>query len=127
MKNARLAWALVVLLTASVLIQNKTALERAFTGKESMKQAGEYFAWEKTADSRYKQVKKNYFMDEQICSNVIRVLNEMSTTQAPSNWVLSHTTNSTFECWPASVNPSDFYGKYSGDSDQPNGAANRRK
>ena len=90
-----------------------------------MKQGGEYFAWEKTADSRYKKVNKNYFMDEQICSNVIGVLNEMSTAQTPSNWVLSHTTNLTFECWPASVDPNDFYRKHSGYSDQPNGAANR--
>jgi hypothetical protein len=65
----------------------------------------EFYAWEKTEDGQYRQVKKSYFMDETVCKSVISTLNEMSTKQRRSNWILSHTTESTFECWPADRPP----------------------
>jgi hypothetical protein len=66
---------------------------------------GEYYAWEKTPEGQYRQVKKSYFMNQHGCESVIASLNEMSTNQPRSSWVLSHTTESTFECWPADVTP----------------------
>lgn len=72
---------------------------------------GGYFAWEKLQSGEYKQVKKNYFMNKDLCRNVISVLNEQSTQQPRSNWVLSHTTDSSFECWPESLNPNECYSK----------------
>lgn len=80
----------------------------------------EVFAWERTPQGHYKQVKKNYYMDDKLCENVIDVLNDMSTTKPRSNWILSQTTDSTFECWPARIDPNQYYRKYSGQSDQPN-------
>jgi hypothetical protein len=65
----------------------------------------EFYAWEKTEDGQYRQVKKSYFMDETACKSVISTLNEMSTSQPRSSWVLSHTTESTFECWRADGPP----------------------
>jgi hypothetical protein len=66
---------------------------------------GEYYAWEKTPEGQYRQVKKSYFMNQHGCESVIATLNEMSTNQPRSSWVLSHTTESTFECWPADKPP----------------------
>ena len=126
MKRARLAWALVALLLGVVLVQNRMAFQRVFSAKEPNSQQGEYFAWEKTPDARYKQVKKNYFMNAEPCNNVIGVLNEASRDRPRSDWVLSQTTDSTFECWPASVDPNDYYRKYSGYSDQPAGASGKK-
>ena len=80
----------------------------------------EFFAWEKTQLGQYKQVRKNYFMDEVICKNVIDVLNAMSTTQPPSNYILSHTTDSTFESWPSNSPPSPRLQEFSTYSDEPN-------
>ena len=128
MKSARFAWPLVVLLLAIVLFQNRTAIVGVLSRKYIGNRQEEYFAWERTPQARYKQVKKNYFMDEQLCNNVISVLNGMSTKNPSSDWVLSHTTNSTFECWPAPVDPNSYYGEYSVHSDQPTApAANDRK
>jgi hypothetical protein len=79
----------------------------------------EFYAWEKTPQAQYKQVRKNYFMDNAICKNVVDVLNDMSTKQPASNWILSHTTNSTFECWPADVDPNRQNQEFSTFSDQP--------
>jgi TPR repeat protein len=82
----------------------------------------EFYAWEKTADGAYKQVKKDYPMDEQVCKNVIDVLNAMSLKQPQSNWIVANTTDSTFECRPAGVNPngrSDTQAEISEYSDNP--------
>lgn len=65
----------------------------------------EFYAWEKTSDGQYRQVKKSYFMAQRTCESMIRTFNEMSTNQPRSSWVLSRTTESTFECWPADVRP----------------------
>ena len=119
MKDARFAWTLCVLLLALVLFQNRATLVRTFSAREASKREREYFTWEKTPQGSYKQVKKNYFMNEQLCNNVIGVLNDMSTKSPSSNWALSGTTNSTFECWPASIDPNSYFNKYSVHSDQP--------
>jgi hypothetical protein len=104
MSNYKIAWLLISLSACFVLFQNRTVLATGPVRKESHN-AAEYYAWEKTPQGIYKQVKKSYFMDKELCDNVINVLNDMSTKEPPSNWVLSHTTDSTFECLPASVNP----------------------
>ncbi len=79
-------------------------------------QTGEYFAWEKTfevpAKPRYKQVKKNYTMDKEICRNVIQVLADAARSSQEATY-------SEFECWPASMNPNEYYQKYSIQSDEP--------
>ena len=67
------------------------------SGKQVRNREGEFYAWEKTLQGQYKQVKKIYFMNEALCNNVIGVLNSMSTKEPSSNWVLSQTTDSTFE------------------------------
>jgi hypothetical protein len=82
-------------------------------------QTDEYFAWEKLPSGTFKQVRKDYFMDKAICRTVIGVLNDMSTQRPRTNWILSQTTDSTFECWPASTDPSEYYKKYSIHSDSP--------
>jgi hypothetical protein len=88
----------------------------------------EFYAWEKTPRGEYKRVKKNYFMDEELCKNVISVLNDMSTTAPRSDWALSRTTSSTFECWSARIDPNDYRKKYSGYSDDPSvGGTSDRK
>lgn len=68
-----------------------------------------YFAWEKLSSGKYRHVKKNYFMNKDLCRNVINVLNAMSTQQPRSKWVLSQTTDSSFECWPEKLNPNEYY------------------
>jgi hypothetical protein len=77
-------------------------------------ETGEYLAWEKVFDDagnfRYKQVRKNYFLNRDLCRNVISVLAETSHHSA---------TYSEFECWPASTNPNEYYEKYSVHSDVP--------
>jgi len=91
----------------------------AFSGHFRTSQPGirEYYAWERTPQGQYKQVRKNYFMSEELCKNVINVLNEMSTMQPHSNYTLSHTTDSTFECWPADAPPSPRLHEFSIHSD----------
>jgi hypothetical protein len=79
----------------------------------------EYFAWEKLPSGHFKQLKKDYFMNRELCRNVIDVLNEESTQRPRSNWILSQTTDSTFECWPAAVNPNEYQKQYSIHSDSP--------
>jgi hypothetical protein len=88
-------------------------------GCPSKSRVREFYAWEKTPEGQYKQVRKNYFMNEPICKDVVDVLNAMSTKQPVSSWILSHTTNSTFECWPADVLPSPRLQELSAYSDQP--------
>lgn len=79
-------------------------------------QTDEYFAWEKTFDDasrpHYKQVKKNYKMDKEICRNVIQVLADAARSPQVATY-------SEFECWPASMNPNEYYRKYSTQSDEP--------
>lgn len=58
----------------------------------------EFYAWEKTPQGQYKQLRKNYFMDEESCKVVIGVLNDDTMSM--------YTKGSTFECWPANVLPS---------------------
>ena len=65
----------------------------------------EFYAWEKTEDGLYRQVKKSYFMNQSACESVVATLNDMSTKQPKSNWILSHTTELTFECRPANSPP----------------------
>jgi hypothetical protein len=79
----------------------------------------EYLAWEKLPSGEFKQVKKDYFLNKELCLNVVSVLNDMSTQRPRSNWVLSHTTDSTFECWPARVDPQEFTKHNSTHSDSP--------
>ena len=113
--------ALLVVMVALVPLgscMNETARKPSSSVQPSAP-ADEYFAWEKLPSGHFKQFKKDYFMDKQLCRNVIDVLNDMSTQQPRSNWILSHTTASTFECWPASVNPSDYYKKNSVYGDSP--------
>jgi hypothetical protein len=57
-------------------------------------------------------VKKNYRMDKEICRNVIQVLADAA--RSPQV-----TTYAEFECWPASMNPTEYYRKYSNQSDEP--------
>jgi hypothetical protein len=97
----------------------------AVSRQEEAEKKAEFFAWEKTAQGEYKQVKKNYYMNEEICHNVIDVLNEMSTQKPRSNWILSHTTDSTFECRPARIYPKPYQQKYSTYSDQPSAPASQ--
>jgi hypothetical protein len=87
---------------------NNESVRKPLSSVRPSAPADEYFAWEKLPPGHFKQVKKDYFMNKELCRNVIDVLNNMSTRQPRSNWILSHTTDSTFECWPASMNPIDY-------------------
>ena len=120
MRLPRIVGSLIAILVVCCFDAEHTSKKPSTSaGQRSGKRDGEFFAWEKTPQGQYKQVKKNYFMNEELCKNVINVLNDMSTKEPRSKWILSHQTNSTFECWPASVNPNEYYRKYSVYSDQP--------
>jgi hypothetical protein len=99
--------------------KNEPARRPASPIQPSGPRSDEYYVWEKTSSKQFKQVKKDYFLNKELCRNVIDVLNNMSTQQPRSSWALSHTTDSTFECWPASVDPNDYYKKNSTYSDSP--------
>lgn len=116
MRRAALLVVLVALETISAC-KKESARQPASVRPSTL--TAEYFAWEKTPSGHFKQVKKDYFMNKKICRNVIDVLNGMSTQQPRSNWILSHTTDSSFECWPAFVDPNDYYKQYSIHSDSP--------
>jgi len=85
----------------------------------------EFHAWEKTPLGAYKQVKKSYFLNEGLCKNVVDVLNAMSTNEPPSKWALSHTTASTFACFPATVIPQGATQSVSEFSDESSGEETR--
>src|SRR5687767_5983201 len=76
----------------------------------------EYHAWEEiepgsTPGQRgtFKQVKKNYLMTSDICGNVVRVLNNPRSSNG-----------SYFQCFPAHIDPNEYYRAHSASSDIPN-------
>lgn len=119
MNVTRVIWPLIAISAVAVVVVIRPVDLLRPSGKQVRNREGEFYAWEKTPQGQYKQVKKNYFMDEPLCNNVIGVLNNMSTKKPPSNSVLSQTTDSAFECWPVSIDPNEYYRKYSVHSDQP--------
>ena len=74
----------------------------------------EYYAWEEidpTPKRRgiFKQVKKIYFMTNQVCSSVVSVLNRPQLSNG-----------SDYYCFPAHIDPNEYYKRYSANSDLPN-------
>ena len=61
-------------------------------GCDSKPHLREFYAWEKTPHGEYKQVRKNYFMSEALCKNVVDALN-------------ASTTDTKFESWPSDFLP----------------------
>lgn len=98
-------WPVIAIVAVAVLLFERVGIVSAPSSISDSSINKEFRAWEKTPIGAFKQVKKSYYLDEALCRNVITVLNEMSTKEPPSNWVLSHTTASTFECLPAAVTP----------------------
>ena len=131
MNASRLVWPAIAILAIGVLVLERVRTLPVGSRAASHANQKEFYAWEKTALGTYKQVKKTYSMNEETCGNVVRVLNGMSTQAPRSNWVLSHTTASTFECLPANAVPSGSSGsisEYSDDgSDHTDGRASRSK
>jgi hypothetical protein len=103
----RLVWPATALIAVAILTFERLDVVSRWRRPPPGSVETEFRVWEKSALGAYKQVKKSYFLNGGLCKNVINVLNGMSTNQPRSNWVLSHTTASTFECLPATITPRD--------------------
>jgi hypothetical protein len=90
---------------------------RYLGGMEGNNELLEYYAWEETDVGRtrqhrgvFKQVKKTYPMDNKACTSVATVLSEMR----------QYSTGNEFFCFPAHIDPNEYYNHYSAVSDLPN-------
>jgi hypothetical protein len=90
---------------------------RYLQGMEGNNEFLEYYAWEETDLGRtrqhrgvFKQVRKNYPMNNRACNSVATVLSEMPHVS----------TGNEFFCFPAHINPNEYYNRYSSVSDLPN-------
>jgi len=84
-------------------------------GQEGNPDFLEYYAWEEIERGKspgqrgtFKQVKKNYFMTTRLCGNVVLVLNDPK-----------HSNGSDFECFPAHIDPNEYFKQHSAVSDIP--------
>jgi hypothetical protein len=111
------------IITESEYQKLKTSQESGFNkprylkGMEGNNEFLEYYAWEETDLGRtrqhrgfFKQVKKSYPMDNKGCTSVATVLSEMP----------QFSTGNDFYCFPAHVNPNEYFNHYSAMSDLPN-------
>jgi hypothetical protein len=100
----------------------KTSQESGFNkprylgGMDGNNEFLEYYAWEETKAGRtrehrgfFKQVKKIYPMNNKACTSVVTVLSEMP----------QFTTGNDFYCFPAHINPNEYFSHYSAMSDLP--------
>src|SRR5438552_18558312 len=119
MNLGRVIWPSIAIVAVALLVSDKLQKQQIASTAASVRDNNEFYAWERTPLGTYKQVKKNYTMNERACNNVTTVLNAMSTNQPRSNWILSHTTASTFECLPAKIKPRNASEEPSSESDDP--------
>jgi hypothetical protein len=120
-------WPTIAVIAVAILVSERLGVVSRSRQPALASVEKEFRAWEITPLGPYKQVKKSYFLNEDLCKNVINVLNEMSTKEPRSNWILSHTTASTFECLPATVTPRGASQNMSDFSDEPSVEAQREE
>ena len=105
MNLGRVIWPSIAIVAVALLVSDKLQKQQIASTAASVRDNNEFYAWERTPLGTY--------------NNVTTVLNAMSTNQPRSNWILSHTTASTFECLPAKIKPRNASEEPSSESDDP--------